>query len=190
MSGEWFSFWRVTTGTALVTPVIKHSDSSVGGIILQWSSTSKMSIELIVTTRHCRDMTEKLLKVTLNQNKLAIFTLLICSLYPFLHRSDIHNRQWRQCTVKKVKKSIFLRFRISSIYTKSLTWPYGQQRLHPCGVHQNALLDLHAYLSNFMTKPAKWHLPPVKTQISLGIRQSDQSLLSAWRKLRSLATVY
>ena len=28
-----------------------------------------MSIELPVTTRHCRDMTEKLLKATLNPNK-------------------------------------------------------------------------------------------------------------------------
>ena len=49
-----------------------------------------------------------------------------------------------------------------------------------------------------MTKPTKWHVRPAKTQISLGIcpDQSDQSLrwvwseslLSAWRKLWSLAT--
>ena len=41
--------------------------SSVWGIILQWGSTIKVSIELPVATRHRRDMTEKLLKVTLNR---------------------------------------------------------------------------------------------------------------------------
>ena len=43
--------------------------SSVFGMILQWGSTIKVSIELPVADRHCRDMTEKLLKVTLNRNK-------------------------------------------------------------------------------------------------------------------------
>ena len=39
------------------------------------------------------------------------------------------------------------------------------------------------------TKPTKWHVRPSKTQISLGIRQVwSESSLSAWRKLRSLAT--
>ena len=42
--------------------------SSVWDIILQWGSTIKVSIELPVATRHRRDMTEKLLKATLNQN--------------------------------------------------------------------------------------------------------------------------
>ena len=37
-------------------------------MILQWGSTIKVSIELPVTTRHRRDMTEKLLKATLNPN--------------------------------------------------------------------------------------------------------------------------
>ena len=32
----------------------------------------KMSIELPVTTKHCRDMTEKLLKAMLNRNKQQI----------------------------------------------------------------------------------------------------------------------
>ena len=36
--------------------------------ILQWGSTIKVSIELPVASRHRRDMTEKLLKVTLNPN--------------------------------------------------------------------------------------------------------------------------
>ena len=44
-------------------------------------------------------------------------------------------------------------------------------------------------LSRLMTKPSKWHVRPVKTQISLGIRPVwSVSSLSAWRKLGSLAT--
>ena len=43
-------------------------------------------------------------------------------------------------------------------------------------------------LSHFMTKPTKWHVRPAKTQKSLGIRQSDQSSLSARRNLVSLNT--
>ena len=40
-----------------------------------------------------------------------------------------------------------------------------------------------------MTKPKKWHVRPAKTQISLGVRPVwSESLLSAWRKLGSLAT--
>ena len=37
-------------------------------MILQWGSTIKVSIEIPVATRHRRDMTEKLLKPTLNPN--------------------------------------------------------------------------------------------------------------------------
>ena len=43
--------------------------SSVWGMILQWGSTIKVSIELPVASRHCHDMTEKLLKATINRNK-------------------------------------------------------------------------------------------------------------------------
>ena len=44
-------------------------------------------------------------------------------------------------------------------------------------------------MSCLMTKPTNWHVRPVKTQISLGIRPVwSESLLSAWRKLASLAT--
>ena len=40
-----------------------------------------------------------------------------------------------------------------------------------------------------MTKPTQWHVRSAKTQISLGIRPVwSESLLSAWRKLGSLAT--
>ena len=38
-------------------------------MILQCRNKIKVSIELPVATRHCRDMTEKLLKATLNPNK-------------------------------------------------------------------------------------------------------------------------
>ena len=41
-----------------------------------------------------------------------------------------------------------------------------------------------------MTKPTKWHVRPAKTQISLGIRPVwSESSMSAWGKLRSLATL-
>ena len=44
-------------------------------------------------------------------------------------------------------------------------------------------------MSRLLTKPTKWHVRPAKTQISLGICPVwSQSLLSAWRKLGSLAT--
>ena len=44
-------------------------------------------------------------------------------------------------------------------------------------------------MSRLVTKPTKWHVRPVKTQISLGIRPVwSESSLSAWRKLGSLAT--
>ena len=38
-------------------------------MMLQWGSTIKVSIELPVATRHRHDMTEKLLKATLNPTK-------------------------------------------------------------------------------------------------------------------------
>ena len=45
------------------------------------------------------------------------------------------------------------------------------------------------FLSRLMIEPTKWPLRPAKTQISLGIRPVwSETLLSAWRKLGSLAT--
>ena len=45
------------------------------------------------------------------------------------------------------------------------------------------------HMSQCVTKPTKWHVHPAKTQISLGICPVwSESLLSAWRKLGSLAT--
>ena len=44
-------------------------------------------------------------------------------------------------------------------------------------------------ISRLMTKPTKWRVRPAQTQISLGMRPVwSESSLSAWRKLRSLAT--
>ena len=45
------------------------STCDIWGMILQWGSTMKVCTELPVTTRHHHDMTEKLLKATLNPNK-------------------------------------------------------------------------------------------------------------------------
>ena len=42
---------------------------SVWGMILQWDSTIKVSIELSVAIRHYHEVTEKWLKATLNMNK-------------------------------------------------------------------------------------------------------------------------
>ena len=43
-------------------------------------------------------------------------------------------------------------------------------------------VPLKSYMSRLMTKPTKWHVRPVKTQISLGIRPvwSDSSLCAKW----------
>ena len=46
--------------------------SSVWGMILQWGSTIKVSMELPVATRHRRDMTEELLKVTLKAEQTTL----------------------------------------------------------------------------------------------------------------------
>ena len=37
--------------------------SSVWGMILQWGSTTKVTIVLPVATRHCRDMTEQIVEI-------------------------------------------------------------------------------------------------------------------------------
>ena len=60
--------------------------SGIWGMILQSGSNIKVSNELPVTTRHHRDMTEKLLKATSGLNKQQhflfgsshIFSLIIC----------------------------------------------------------------------------------------------------------------
>ena len=44
-------------------------------------------------------------------------------------------------------------------------------------------------MSRLVSKPTKWHVRPTKTQIRMGTRPVwSESLLSAWRKLGSLAT--
>ena len=46
------------------------------------------------------------------------------------------------------------------------------------------------YLSHLKTKPTKWHVCPVKTQINLGIRPVwSESCLSTWGRLKSLAII-
>ena len=61
--------------------------------------------------------------------------------------------------------------------TQDRVWPF--MRYSPSFKH----------MSHDMTKPTKWHVCPAKTQIRLGIRPVwSESLLSAWEKLKSLAT--
>ena len=56
-------------------------------------------------------------------------------------------------------------------------------------VNQTVSWEMMPDLSRLVLKPTKWHVCPAKTQISLGIRPVwSESLLSAWRKLGSLAT--
>ena len=51
------------------------------------------------------------------------------------------------------------------------------------------LTFIQRHLSCLMTKSTKWHVCPVKTQISMGICPVwSESSLSAWRMLGSLAT--
>ena len=92
MGGHGFDFGPrhtkvVKNGTScsslgLVNPVSGYYImSSVRGMILQWGSTIKVSIELPVATRHRRDMTEKLLKATLNpaNNKINLHYVVMSS---------------------------------------------------------------------------------------------------------------
>ena len=53
-----------------------------------------------------------------------------------------------------------------------------------------AVWPVRTEMSRLMTKPAKWHVCPAKTQISLGIRPVwSVSSLSAWRNHGSLASL-
>ena len=73
----------------------------------------------------------------------------------------------------------------------SFLWSCGN--FEKCKKSNNFLLQPSQWhlqnMSRFVTKPTKWRVCPAKTQISLGIHPVwSASLLSAWRKLRSLAT--
>ena len=60
-----------------------------------------------------------------------------------------------------------------------------------CGLFIWETVSEADYMSRLVTKPTKWHVRPVKTQIRLGgcIRPVwSESLLSAWRKFGSSAT--
>ena len=62
-------------------------------------------------------------------------------------------------------------------------------RIEFCLYRRFPLRRCKQYLNRLMTKPAKWHVRPVKTKINLGIGPVwSESALSAWRKLGSLAT--
>ena len=66
-----FLFW-VEKPTPYFQHIPIYHYSQVSGVlhgVLQWGSAIQVSIERPVATRHRRDMTEKLLKATLNPNK-------------------------------------------------------------------------------------------------------------------------
>ena len=106
--------------------------SSVWGMILQWGSTIKVSIELPVATRHRRDMIEELLKATLNQNKqqkLRIIMVItdICVLYFMILLlltfscsmwSELPHDKSNKMTVRPVKTQVSLK--ICPVWSESL----------------------------------------------------------------------
>ena len=60
--------------------------------------------------------------------------------------------------------------------------------MHLIHIYQKHVF-IHPHMSRLVTKPTKWRVCPVKTQISLGIHPVwSESSLSAWRKLGSSAT--
>ena len=62
-------------------------------------------------------------------------------------------------------------------------------RVDSPSISQQSLLSPFSHMNRDMANPAIWLVRPAKTQISLGIRQIwSECSLSAWRKLRSLAT--
>ena len=125
--------------------------SSVWGMIFQWGSTIKVSIELPVATRHRRDMTENLLKATLNPNKQQQQTLRNASC-SFVH-SSASVLEWTPAvkfiTRKHKSYSVLIAIHILQIMS----------------TNTKGML-----MSRSMTKPTKWPVRPVITQISLSIR--------------------
>ena len=61
---------KLRTGQLIVTIMwLGGICQSVWGVIFQWGSTLEVSIELPATSRHRRDLTERLLKATLSPNQ-------------------------------------------------------------------------------------------------------------------------
>ena len=48
--------------------------------------------------------------------------------------------------------------------------------LRVSALEKQGMVGRHYYFSRLMTKPKKWHVRPAKTQISLGIRLTDNFL--------------
>ena len=68
-------------------------------------------------------------------------------------------------------------------------WLINLKLMHWFSCRQANKTIVFQELSRLMKKPTKWPVHPAKTQISLDIHPIwSESLLSAWRKLRSLAT--
>ena len=75
--------------------------SIVWGMIRQRGSNIKVSIELLVAARHRRDMTEKLLKAILNQNKETI-----------KHGNGTIKRQATSPHVSKLRKKKTVKYKV------------------------------------------------------------------------------
>ena len=95
---------RARTGWPSVRIMVSCQMS--GGMILQWGSTTSEHLALCrnQTERYCRDMTEKLLKVKINQNKQTFLNGLTWMLRPtiscdYLRRGGGMRRgQWHSQT--------------------------------------------------------------------------------------------
>ena len=137
--------------------------SSVLGMILQWGSTIKVSVELPVTTRYHHDLSEKLLKATLNkQTVVSNFSLVYAmkSVKSINFCISEHIRKIYKAKVEKlVKKVNFL----------SAGWVW------------------YWYLSQGTAKLTNRHVRSTKTQITFASAQSlSETLLSAWRSFGPL----
>ena len=102
-------------------------------------------------------------------------SFLVC----FLHRDkELHSFPWNYQFKRKSAAKIFIFFKSNAKKRKNhfkFTCAY--------------LISMKAQMSHPLTKPTKWHVRPVKTQISPGIRPVwSESSLYPWRKLGSLAT--
>ena len=89
--------------------------SSVCGMILQWGSAIKVSNELPVVTRHRRDMTEKLLKATLNPNKQQQLFI------PEIWAASWQNQQNGLCAQRRLRSAL-----ASALSDQSLRCPYEE----------------------------------------------------------------
>ena len=77
---------------------------------------------------------------------------------------------------------------IVTIYFDRVTLWYSSLHIHVGGIVATQRMEI-GHMCHLTSKSTKWHMPPAKTQISLGIRPVwSESSLSTWRNVGSLAT--